>query len=317
MITEPLIFIGTGSFGLLSLGELSKSADIRLVVCQPPKISAESSSPIYNRAKELGLRILTPNQIFEASEIFNKISPATIIVADYGQIIPESILKIPKRGCLNIHPSLLPKHRGPTPIVSAILNGDSETGVTIIKMDSKMDHGPIVAQKSYRLQGTEMALELNKILGGLAADLLMNVLPQYLNGDISLREQDHNTATYHHLLKRSDGLIEDKEFADAILRKHRAYFPWPGIWFKKKNGKKEIIIKLIDIESATKPSSVPSGSFFLSEGCLYLAAAAGSIKINKLQVEGKSILGSTQFINGYSNLIYRSYVAKSRPDNLK
>lgn len=305
---SKLIFVGTGPFAVPSLLALANSSNIVLVISQPPRPSGKKqllvTSPVEAAAKKIKLSILTPQRLEDLYDKLNDCQADLMIVADYGQIIPENILKIPSRGAINIHPSLLPKHRGPAPIAAAILNGDSATGVTLILMDSKMDHGPIIAQESCALSGRETAVDLEQNLAKQAATMVIKYIPAFLAGQIQSQEQNHDMATHHKLIKRTDGEIQWNESAVATERKWRAYYPWPGIWCRQKINKYDKIIKLLNVEllSTSAPALAP-GTFFWENHILGVTTANGSLKINKLQVEGKMPLMAEQFFRGYHDII--------------
>jgi len=164
--------------------------------------------------------------------------PDVGVLASFGAIVPKEILNFPKHGILNIHPSLLPKYRGPSPVQTAILNGERQTGVTIIKMDEKIDHGPIVAQFKEEILPTDTAESLYFRLFSAGAEVLKTILPAYLEGRIELREQNHSAATYTKKITREDGFIPLEKLkaaiqginAETIDRQIRAYYPWPGTY---------------------------------------------------------------------------------------
>lgn len=165
------------------------------------------------------------------------------LVASYGKIIPEKVFDLPKHGTLNIHPSLLPKYRGASPIQSAILNGDTETGVTIMMIDKEVDHGAIVAQDTLTLSGEETFENLRDSLAKLGAELFTKILPNWLDGKIEAKEQNHAKATFTKKITKQDGEI--KLVDDAVLnyRKYRALSPKPGCYFFNASGKRVIIKK--------------------------------------------------------------------------
>ena len=176
-----------------------------------------------------------------------------VVVASYGKILTKEMLKIPKYGALNVHPSLLPKYRGAAPVPAAILNGEEETGVTIILMDAQADHGPILASKKFSPYGRSpegreirnsklTTPELSKTLWELGGDLLIETIPRWIRGEITLQEQDHSKATYTKKLTREDGRIDWNRPAKYIERQVRAFFPWPGA-FTFWKGKRMKILK--------------------------------------------------------------------------
>ena len=161
------------------------------------------------------------------------------IVADFGRIIPKEILEMPKHGMINVHPSLLPKFRGSSPIQSFILSGEEETGVTIIKIDEEVDHGPVVAQQQLRVKNLYHK-ELEEQLAKLGGEMLIKIIPDWVVGKIKPREQNHSQATFTKKINKEDGLINLDEPAEVIARKVRAFTPWPGAYFFA-NGKRIII----------------------------------------------------------------------------
>jgi len=162
------------------------------------------------------------------------------IVVSYGKLIPKEIVNMSKLGLVNIHPSLLPLYRGPAPIVAPILNGDTKTGVTIIKIDEEMDHGPILAQEKTKLNEHELIENLEKILAEQGGLLLVSILPNYVAGKINIKEQDHSAATYVKKITKADGEINLNDDDIKNWRKFRAYHAWPRTFFFKE-GKRIII----------------------------------------------------------------------------
>ena len=152
-----------------------------------------------------------------------------LVVASHGQIVSKKVLETAKHGALNVHPSLLPKNRGPSPIQTTLLQGDTETGVTIMLMDEEIDHGPILAMESYDMKDKKYTYEeLHKKLGEMGADLLVKTIPKWIEGKISPKEQEHDKATYTEKLTREDGKIDWTKPAVYIERQIRAFYPWPG-----------------------------------------------------------------------------------------
>lgn len=226
------------------------------------------------------LDILKTN--FEVVAIFNStdqeidkeklvdLNPDLFVVASYGKILSNEILEIPKHGSLNLHPSLLPLYRGASPIQSAILNGDKTTGITIIKMDEEMDHGPILFQKEEEIKDDDAFDTLSKKLFNIGADHLTTTINDYISGKLRPIPQNDSKATFTKTLTRQDGFIDinNPPSAENIKLMIRAYFPWPGAFVKSNLGGKEKIIKLLPEE--------------------------------KVQVEGKNPMSYKDFINGYN-----------------
>ncbi len=236
-------------------------------------------SPVKTLASVHGIDVLEPEDLEnpEFVKSFKNFAPGVAILVAYGKIIPQEVLNIPRLGFLNIHPSLLPKYRGPSPIYEVILAGDKRTGVTIIKLDPELDHGPILAQKELEIENADThqsIMEKTAILGG---DLLIEILPGYLDRSIKPKPQNHSGATYTEKIEKQNGLIDLNSPPDpkTLNRMIRAYFPWPTVWAEietrdTKNGIRKFKIK------------------FLPE--------------NKIQPEGKRPMSLKEFQNGYPNI---------------
>ena len=177
----------------------------------------------------------------------HELKPDLILVSSYGQMIPKSILDIPKKKSLNLHPSLLPKYRGASPIQTAILNGEKTTGITIMKIDEKMDHGPIIAQQETDIKPDDTYESLESRLSEEITKLLIEILPRYFKNKIKPKIQDEDNATYTKILTRDDGRIDLKENVQKIERKVRAFYPWPGTWTEINNQRIKILkVKIKD-----------------------------------------------------------------------
>lgn len=203
------------------------------------------------------------------TQIFSKKADVGI-VADYGVYIPKDVSSFYPKGILNIHPSLLPKYRGPTPAQSAILSSEAKTGVTIIKIDSQIDHGPILAQKEYEIEKTETSFDLLKKLFNQGASLLEDTLPKYLSRNLIPKPQDDSKATFTRIFTKNDGLIDIENLPniEKLDNMIKAFYPWPGVWTKTNVGKQnEKIVKFL-----------PG---------------------NLIQVEGKKEMSYKDFLNGY------------------
>ncbi len=222
------VFAGTGRFAARQLAALHEVVEIPFVVT----IATKKPSPVALMAAELGLPAQTPKHIQDIADEIRAAALDVLVVADYGFILPPQILNITANGVVNVHPSLLPKHRGPAPIPAAILAGDATTGVTLMRMDDKMDHGPIIAQVTCTLAGSERADDLEATLSNMGAQLLKENIIPYLLGTVVPTEQDHSLATKHGFMKRDDGRIQTTDSANDVDRKFRAYYPWPGVWIE-------------------------------------------------------------------------------------
>ena len=203
-----------------------------------------------------------------------------IVVASYGKILPKEMLKIPKYGALNAHPSLLPKYRGPAPVPTTILNGEKETGVTIILMDEQVDHGPILASKKFEIGDKKITTpELLKILWELGGDLLVETIPKWIRGEITPQEQDHSKATYTKKLTREDGRIDWDRPVEYIERQIRAFFPWPGVFTFWKGKRLKVLKSYINDQ--------------------------GKLVVDELQLEGKKPTTYREFLLGHKDFILK------------
>ncbi|QQG43134.1 MAG: methionyl-tRNA formyltransferase [Candidatus Daviesbacteria bacterium] len=255
-----IVFFGSDSFVIPVLQVLEENFTVQAVVTAIDSATAKV-------AAKLGIPTLTPDKLDETftAANYSLLTADLFVVASYGKILPQSLLDIPQFGSLNVHPSLLPKYRGASPVPATILAGDKKTGVTIIKMDEKMDHGPIISTKQIILSGQEDFSTLITKLFQEGVKLLVDIIPQFLAGKITSVEQDHSQATFCKLIKKEDGYFDINNPVDqkSLNRMIRAYHPWPGVWTKWE-GK---IVK------------------FLPE--------------NRIQMEGKKPVSIKDFLNGY------------------
>jgi methionyl-tRNA formyltransferase len=238
-------FFGTDQFAVQILDQL-KVADLKpvLVVTTPDKPQGRhltlTPPPVKTWAIENGIEFLQPEKLKEFT-----LPPCEVaIVASYGKILPANLLTQPKQGFVNIHPSLLPKYRGATPLQSAILSDDTETGVTLMEVDEQMDHGAIIAEEKLPLS-TQTFLDLRNETASLGAKLLIEKLPLWLAGELKSKPQDDNAATYTKKIEKQDGELKDTDDAKTNYKKVRAYTPWPGAFFFQdtEQGPKRVIIK--------------------------------------------------------------------------
>ncbi len=222
-----IVFFGTPAFGQIILKALlDAKLNVVAVITQP-------ESPVKVLAKDRKIPVSTPDNKQKLLATHRKLAalkPKLFIVASYGIIIPPEILEIPSKGTLDVRPSLLPQHRGPSPIQAAILEGDSETGVTIILMDEEIDHGPILSQKTVPIAPDETTPTLTAKLVHLGGNLLVGTIPEYLSGKIVPHPQNHERATFTKPIKKEDGEVSWVRSNERIERMIRAYKPWPGVW---------------------------------------------------------------------------------------
>lgn len=301
-----IVFMGTSPFSKDMLEALIRSNHAIIAAYTQPdqKIGRKQileKTPVKILAEANGIPVFDPHGLDEqAIRNLKEQDPDLIILVAYGKILPKAVLEIPKLGAINIHPSLLPKYRGPSPIQNALLNGDSATGTTIMLMDPGVDTGDILAQREIAVDQQDKYPELEKKLSALSAELLLETLPRLADGEITPRKQDDSQASYCQLIQKSDGKINWNQSAGSIFNKYRAFFLWPGI-FTDWNGRRIKLnkIRLAQIES---DSDTP-GEVFQIDGTIYVKTKTGSIILEELQIEGKSNLPIKSFLNGYPDFI--------------
>jgi len=297
-----LIFMGTPDFSVPSLQALIKENgfEIVAVVTQVDKAVGRghimSAPPIKQIASKNGLTVLQPLKIKEITNTVKELKPDLIIVAAYGKIIPLEILEIPVYGCLNVHASLLPKYRGAACLNAPILNGDSKTGITIMKMEEGLDTGPILRQAEITLNGDETLEFVHDKLSLLGAEILPTTIKDWLNGKIKEREQKETDVSYVKMIKKEDGHINWQNKAEEIERLIRAYNPWPGTYsFKEKE-----LIKIISVDKTPlKINNYKIGEIFFDNGKMAVQCGQDALLILKLQTAGKKIMTSSEFLRGH------------------
>ncbi len=299
-------FFGTSDFALKALTNLfNKSFDIKYVVSQSPKPSGRgqrlAQSPVHRFAKKKHLNIFTPANI-DNLEFINKIRNYKvdfIVIVAYGKIVNENILKLPKFYCLNIHASILPKWRGAAPIQRAILNGDNETGVSIIVVEPKLDSGPIVLSQTIRINKNDNAGFLHHELSVIGSELVILAIKKISENKYNLKKQEESKSTYAKKISKDETKIVWSQNVELIHAKIRAFAPWPGAWtFWKKNNEK-IRMKILDSEIIEKYDDMPQLINGQSDGKLVIKCNDKYLKLKKLQIEGKKIITSNEFANGF------------------
>lgn len=231
-----IVFWGTSEFAVPALEALHGAGFDLTIITMPDQPTGRKKiltpPPVKVTAEKLGLKVLQPSKLKDDAffEEYKSLSPDLCVVTAYGKIIGQRYLDVPKHGFLNIHPSLLPKYRGPSPIQTAIMNGDTETGVVITIVDADMDHGPILKKQEVRIMNQETYTELHDRLAEIGAKLLVETIPEYVNGKIKPQEQDHSKATFCKMLEREDGRIDWSRSPQEIYNQIRALNPEPGTW---------------------------------------------------------------------------------------
>ncbi len=298
-----IIFFGTPPFALQTQRSLLKGTDkVVAVVTQPDREKGRGRKVVISPVKELalqhGLNTLQPERVKEEAfqEVVRGLQPDLIVVVAYGQILPKSILSIPKFGAVNVHASLLPKYRGAAPIAWAILKGEKVTGVTTMMMDEGMDTGDILLQAEVPIGDEETCERLHDRLASSGAQLLLETLEKMKTGDIRPIPQDHSKATYAPPLKKEDGHIDWEKGAKDIDRQIRAFNPWPGAFTKWGDQ----LLKIFKGEvkeggSVRKPGAVVWAGLDFVE----VETGKGSFRIQEVQLEGRRRMTLREFLTGH------------------
>ncbi len=285
-----IVFFGTPDYVVSIAEKLHQAKGIKLLACitQPERPVGRrkiiTPSPVKAWAEKKKIPVLTPTEFDkEFTEQLAKISKKidVFVVAAYGLILPKKVLRIPKKGSLCLHPSLLPKYRGASPVQEAIINGERQTGMTIFKMDEKIDHGPIVAQFEETIQPEDNSETLYQRLFEKGSEVLVTILPEYLKGKIKTRRQDDQAATYTKILTKNDGRINWSKSPQEIERFIKAMTPWPGAW------------TMVELEQA--------GRRPLQKRMKVLSARSeqGNLVLDQVQLEGKTPTSWKQLQKGY------------------
>jgi len=303
------VFMGTPEFAIPSLEALVLTYQVVAVYTRPDKKAGRGQqlafSAVKKRASSLGIPVLQPERLrgVGAMEQLAGLAPDIIVVAAYGQILPPEILAVPKFGCINVHASLLPKYRGSSPIPAAILDGGEATGVTIMLMDTGMDSGPILNQRKVPISSDDTTGFLTTKLAWVGADLLMEMLPLWIDGKIKPQPQNASQATYTWTVTKEDGAIDWKLSAVELRRRVCAYDPWPGchtVW----QGKRLKVSQVVPIEGG-EPAEV--GKVVALPPGLSVAVGVqtgeGILGLLRVQLEGKREMAAQEFIIGHRDFL--------------
>jgi methionyl-tRNA formyltransferase len=296
-----VVFFGTPSFAVPSLRALLAGPDeVVGVVCQPDRPAGRGQHvqppPVKALAQVRGLPVLQPTKLrgAEFATALRGCSPDLVVVAAYGRILPSAILELPRLGCINVHASLLPKYRGAAPIQWAILRGETSTGVTIMRMNERMDEGDILLQREIPILADETYGELQGRLADLGAETLMEALADLEAGKSAARAQDHAAATLAPMIDKADGAIDWTLSSDEIARRVRAFNPWPSA-FTRLKGK---LLKLHRARALAETTAAPPGTVLSTGAEIRVATAEGVLAIDELQLEGRRRMLAREFARG-------------------
>ena len=307
-----IIFMGTSWIAKEVLASLLKEKyHVIAVFTQPDKKTGRKqevgASPVKEMAQIKKIPIFQPHKIDEENiDKIKELAPDLIVVFAYGKIIPKEVLEIPKFKCLNIHPSLLPKYRGPSPIQNAILSGEEKTGITIMIMDEKVDHGEILFQIEVPIDSKETSADLFQKISILSSKLIIDKLPLWIKGKIKPKKQDDKMATYCQLIEREDGHIFWNEEAKTIFNRFRAFQPWPGIFCLFENNGVILRLKITKLRFSEKDPQKKKqiGEVIrMDEGEIGIQTAKGIIILEEVKIEGKKETKIIEFINGYPGFV--------------
>ncbi len=301
-----IIFMGTPRFGQVILEALIGRYDIAAVVTQPDEQAGRGRkvaiSPVKATALAHNLPLLQPPKVRHPDVVqqLQELAPAAIVVAAFGQILPPAILSLPPHGCINVHGSLLPRHRGAAPVSASILLGDKETGITIMLMDAGMDTGPMLSQASIPIAADDTTASLTEKLGDLGARLLLDTLPRRIAGEIVPQRQDDSRATYTKLLRREDGRIRWADTAEEIGRHCRAFYPWPAaftLW-----GEQQVKVLRASPETTRFPGQTP-GTVVQLHGQVGVVTGNGLLVLSEVQLAGKRAMPVEDFVRGQRGFV--------------
>jgi methionyl-tRNA formyltransferase len=295
--------MGTPEFAVPSLRALAARHTVAGVVTQPDRPAGRgqqmAASPVKRFALEVGLPVIQPRKLHEPEAMaqLKAWAPDVIVVCAFGQILKPAVLDLPPHGCVNVHASLLPRHRGAAPIPAAILAGDPETGITLMRMDAGLDTGPILARRAEPIHPDDTTLTLGERLAQIGAVLLAEVLPDYLAGKLAPQPQDDAQATYAPQLKKEDGRLDFSRPAVELERRVRAFSSWPGafaVWQDR---------PLKVLRAAVTGAEGEPGRVTRTERGPAVACGSGGLLLLEVQPPGKRPMTGSDFARGARNFV--------------
>ena len=300
--------MGTPAFAAPVLEALvSAGHELAAVYSRPDRPSGRgkrtSPTPVKAAASAMGLLVRQPSSLKspDVQREMTALAPDVIVVAAYGLFLPRAVLDLPRHSCLNVHPSLLPKLRGPSPVSTAIVEGEATTGVTIMLMDEGVDSGPVLAQRQTPIGESETAEGLTSRLFEMGAELLVDVMPDWVEGRIKAQPQDESRATTTRLLSKEDGRIDWTLSAEQIARRVRGYAPWPSA-YTYWNGK---MLKIIEASSDDQADANPPGTVVESDAGdrIVISTGRGTLRVTRLQLEGRRPASAREFLQGIGSIL--------------
>jgi methionyl-tRNA formyltransferase len=298
-MTPRVVFMGSPAFALPVLQKLAGLYPVVGVVTQPDRPAGRGQvltpPPVKELAERLHIPVIQPNRLKEPEAVQRLVSwkPDLIVVAAFGQILRQNVLDLPAYGCINVHASLLPRWRGAAPIQAAILHGDPETGVSIMKMDAGVDSGPVLSQRAIAIRPDDTTGSLSSRLAQVGAELLVETLPGYIAGKTVPQPQDESQATRAPLIKKEDGLLDFRLPALDLERKLRAFAPWPGTFFLWQG----MPLKVLQAHVNTRDSQNP-GRAGVIDKLPAIATGSGWLVLDLIQPAGKKSMPGDVFLRG-------------------
>lgn len=304
-----LLFFGTQDWAADFLTLLIRDGffEIAGVVTQPDKPAGRKRllepSPVKRIALAHNLRLFQPETLKDSSflETIRACGAEIAVVIAYGRILPKALIASVPKGFVNVHPSLLPRWRGPSPVQAAIAAGEKNSGVTVMTIDEQMDHGPILSQLLLEIDPHETPATFMQKVKEQGGPFFLETLKSYAQGKLFPKEQDHEQATYCNMLEKKDGRIDWTRPAEEIERLVRAYQPWPGTWTEWTHNRQTIRLKILDAVPTEEKSSQAPGTFFAhGNDQLCVATATHLLRIKKIQPEGRQPMNEQAFLAGYA-----------------
>ena len=299
-----VVFLGSPPFALPSLKALAAVHSVVTLVSQPDRPAGrgrEHTAPATKIfAPEADIPVFQPERLRDLDAIarIEALEPDMLVVAAYGQILPQALLDIPKSGSLNVHASLLPRWRGAAPIQAAIRHGDERTGVTIMQMDAGLDTGPILSQQSIKIAADETGGSLTERLSQIGANLLVETIPQLLSGEIAPEPQDNALATHAPMLKKSDGELDLEATAEQLARQIRAFDPWPGSFIMW--GDRRLVVKRAHTALL---NGTATGKVTVVDNVPAVTTREGVLVLDVIQPAGKREMSGEAFVRGAPDFI--------------
>jgi len=297
-----MVFFGSSAIGFPALEALLASAqdEVVAVVTQPDRPAGRrqrlTPCPVKSFAEERGLSVLSPEKVKDSLQELAALKADLFVVVAYGQYIPQSVLTLPRQGAINLHPSLLPKYRGSSPIQWAVANGDTVTGVTILYVSEKMDAGDIILQREVPIRSDDTSATLEPVLAAAGADLLMQAVEQIRSGTVQRHPQDESTVTEVRKLEKEDGRIDWTLPAATLRNRIRGFVPWPGCYCELPDGQRLKVLSAAVEDRAGNPGEILEVA---GEGPL-VAAGEGALRLLEVQPAGKNVMDGASYLRGHS-----------------